>query len=204
MASIGEPSMNAILRDTGCSIARSFPTTKFMELDRSRFADVLKMPDPEKRGVAYLSFIENQIRHDSWIVFTADVFDLPENARRIYLAMCFDIGVQGDGFDTTFDFYAAGHGLAPSSEPVDEIIGGFRLLGLDEAASIVSRAFLYWSDPNSPMHLAEIPWRAMDDDLGDVHGQYFKLADGLDVIVGEKVRELGEEGLFDGARAGPS
>jgi hypothetical protein len=175
-----------------------------MELDRSRFADVLRTPDSKKRGVAYLSFIEDQIRQDSWIVFTADVFDLPENARRIYLAMCFDIGVKGDGFDTAFDFYAAGHGQAPSSEPVDEIIGGFRLLGLDEAASIVSRAFHYWSDPDSPMHSAEIRWRAMDEDLGDIHGQYFKLAEGLHAVAGQKVRELGEEGLFGGAGADPS
>ncbi|MCW1926232.1 hypothetical protein OKA05_26985 [Luteolibacter arcticus] len=159
-------------------------------LDLSRFAGVLDSPDPEKRGQKYLSYIERQIRHDSWQTFHDDVFSLPPNARRLYLPLCFDIGVRGGGLPGAFSFYGySGDSL------VEEIMEGFRLLGLPQVAGFLGQALAYWRKPDSPMHSDSVPWMRMDKDLDDVHGRYYRETEDLFARVGAMIAEWGEDGI---------
>ena len=156
--------------------------------DRARFAEVLNCPTLEERGAKFLSYVEDQVRHDSWQGFHDDIFAIPACARRLYLPLCFDIGVRGDGMDAAFSFYGhSGDGL------MDEIVEGFRLLGLPRVAGLIEKALRYWRDPNSPMHSDSVLWRRMDQDLGDVHGQYYRETDDLFSRVGELIGKLGDD-----------
>lgn len=157
-------------------------------LDQSQFAAVLASPIPEDRGVKYLSYIGDQIVEDTWQEFHDDVFALPSNARRLYLPLCFDIGVRGDGMPDAFSFYGyAGDSL------IREIMEGFRLIGLPQIADIIDQAYRYWRDPDSGMHTDGVPWRRMDEDLGDVHGRYYRDTKELFALVGSLVVDWGEE-----------
>lgn len=157
-------------------------------LNRSRFAEVLSCPTPEGRGRKFLSYVEDQIRHDSWQDFHDDLFAIPAYARRLYLPLCFDIGVRGDGMDAAFSFYGySGDGL------IEEIIEGFRLVGLHQVGDLIKKALRYWRDPDSPMHRDSIPWMRMDQDLDDVHGEYYKQTDELFSKVGTLIEEFGED-----------
>ncbi len=156
-------------------------------LDRSRFKEVLSCSVPKERGTKFLSYVEDQIRHDSWQDFHDDVFAIPTCARRLYLPLCFDIGVCGNGMDSAFSFYCySGDSL------IDEIMEGFRFLGLDQVAGLIAHALKYWRDPDSPMHSDSVPWMRMDQDLGDIHGQYYRATDDLFSKVGALIEELGQ------------
>jgi hypothetical protein len=156
--------------------------------DQSRFAVVLDCPDPERRGGKFLSYVGDQIREDTWQEFHDDLFAIPSNARRLYLPLCFDIGVRGDGMADAFSFY--GHS---ADSLIVEITEGFRLLGLPQVADLVDLAYRYWKDPASPMHGDSVPWRRMDEDLNDVHGRYFRGTEDLFALVGTLVTEWGED-----------
>lgn len=156
-------------------------------LDRSRFAEVLSCPIPEERAIKFLSYVEDQIRQDSWQDFHDDVFAIPACARWLYLPLCFDTGVRGDGMDDAFSFY----GYSDDSL-IHEIMEGFHFLGLAQVAQLISKALKYWRNPDSPMHTDSIPWVRMDQDLEDVHSQYFSQTDDLFSKVGAIIEKLGE------------
>lgn len=159
-----------------------------MPLERSRFHLVLSGRTPHERGLGWLSYVEEQIRHESWQDFHDDVLALPTIARRLYLPLCFDIGVSGDGMDQAFSFYGySGDSL------IREIVEGFRLLESGEVADLVEKAWDYWRNPASPMHSEQVAWLRMDADLGDIHGRYFRAADDLFSKVGLLIEELGEQ-----------
>ena len=157
-------------------------------LDQSRFQEVLLSSTDAERGTNYLSYIEDQIRHGSWQDFHDDIFTIPETARRLFLPLCFDISVRGDGMNGAFSFY--GHS---GDSLIREIMDGFRLLEMPQVAELIDTALKYWRDPNSPMHSDSVPWMRMDQDLDDVHGRYYKQTTGLGSIVGALIEKLGEE-----------
>ena len=161
-------------------------------LDQSRFGKVLTVATDEDRGEEYLSYVEEQIRHDTWQHFHDDVFAIPATARRLYLPLCFDIGVRGDGLGTALAFYAyQGDAL------VTEISEGFKLVGLPGVEEIIWRSLEYWRDPQSPMHSDSVPWMRMDIDLDGVHGKYYKMSEDLCSAVGGIITELGEAGVHE-------
>lgn len=159
-----------------------------LPLDRSRFAAALEAPIPLARGGKYLSYIERQIRHDTWQEFHDDVFALPSNARRLYLPLCFDVGVRGGGMPGVFSFYGySGDSL------IEEIMEGFRLIGLPQIAGIIDQGYRYWLNQDSAMHSDAVPWMRMNKDLDDVHGRYYRDTEELFELVGSLVADWGEE-----------
>lgn len=163
-----------------------------LNLDKKSFLDLLKNGEADQRARKFRSWIESSVTHDSWQQFHDDVFALPKLARRLYLPLCFDIGVRGDSLDSTFAFYGYG-----GSDLIEEICQGFELLALNSLAELVRKAFSYWQNPASPMHAAKVPWLKMDEDLGDIHGLYFKESGQLLPRAGERISELGVQ-VIDG------